>query len=163
MLHDFPLIWLIGSNCVMLIGLVLSACKVDTPGAPDTGGFVSLSQVKKIRHVHCYCFWQWFQRSGTALHFSVLNYGCTVSLYRCYNEPGDLFTTCVQLLDTFLSIFNKQGISLHPTKLPIISFFCLISLMHDVCLFLFRDYTFTLVGAMQCSFVNTSKHRCALR
>lgn len=30
MLHDFPLIWLIGSNCVMLIGLVLSACKADT-------------------------------------------------------------------------------------------------------------------------------------
>lgn len=111
-----------------------------SPGAPDTGGVFSLSPVKKIRHVHCYCFWQWFQRSGTALHFSVLNYRCTVSLYRCYNEPGDLFTTCVQLLNTFLSIFNKQGISLHPTKLPIISFFCLISLMHDVCLFLFRDY-----------------------
>ncbi len=94
--------------------------------------------------MHYYYFWQWCQRRQIALHFSVQNYKCKISFYRCHNAPVDLvFATCVQLFDTYLLVFYHCGIS-------------------PWCFFFFPETTFTIVRAMASITFVISVHKRSL-
>ncbi len=80
-------------------------------GATDTGGFVSLPTVaNKARALLLF----WSQRRRTALHFSVKNHKCKVSLYRCHNALEIYFSSYAfkhSLLLLFLPAWHFSMVS----------------------------------------------------